>query len=401
MLTQVKPYFSVVSICPYCDIPLEKQRILWHGIHVCSESVCPKCKAKIIEDLPVGHARTHSYKVDLENRIVFGKPNTMLWLGKPFLESLQNPQYQTLKISKEVFKQYERVIILNCIDNLYGHCLLKLLNAQRHLDGHPDYGLVAIVPKFIRWMVPEGCAEVWTVDMPLNQGQCYYPTFDNFCREESNRFREIYVSEAYSHPAHFNITRFTRVPKYVFDKVDRLKITFCWREDRPWCSYFAFLLFRKINLLSLLVPIQTGKVIRLFKKIKAKIPQATFTVVGLGKKTNFPEWIEDLRVDNYDEKIERDLCKIYSQSCLVIGVHGSNLLLPSAHAGMAIDLMPENRWNNIAQDILYQEDNPRLAAFRYRYLPIQTSITELASIASSMILNYSNFKSNMNADSHL
>ncbi len=242
----------------------------------------------------MGHARTHSYKVDLETSIVCGKPDTMLWLGKPFLESLQNPQDQTLKISKEVFTEYERVIILNCIDNLYGHCLLKLLNAQKHLDCHPDYGLVTIVPKFIRWMVPEGCAEVWTVDMPLSQGQCYYPTFDNFCREESNRFREIYVSEAYSHPTQFDITRFTRVPKYEFDKIERLKITFCWREDRPWCSYFAFLFFKKINLLSLLIHIQTGKVIRLFKKIRSKIPQATFTVVGLGKRTKFPEWIEDL-----------------------------------------------------------------------------------------------------------
>jgi len=47
-------------------------------------------------------------------------------------------------------------------------------------------------------------------------------------------------------------------------------------------------------------------------------------------------------------------------------VHGSNMLLPSAHAGMTIDLMPDDRWGNFAQDISYQEDDVRMGSYRYR-----------------------------------
>ena len=72
----------------------------------------------------------------------------------------------------------------------------------------------------------------------------------------------------------------------------------------------------------------------------------------------------------------------------MIGVHGSNMLLPSAHAGMAIDLMPAERWSNMAQDILYQQKDfcgdQRVAAFRFRYMPIEVSARTLEKMIVSM-----------------
>jgi len=44
------------------------------------------------------------------------------------------------------------------------------------------------------------------------------------------------------------------------------------------------------------------------------------------------------------------------------------------------------------QDILYQEVDARLAAFRYQYVSFEVSLNELARIGSSMILKYSEFK---------
>jgi hypothetical protein len=73
------------------------------------------------------------------------------------------------------------------------------------------------------------------------------------------------------------------------------------------------------------------------------------------------------------------------------------MLLPSAHAGMTLDLI-EERWGNFAQDILYQETDPRVATFRYRFLPVQMQISVLANIAAWMILTDCEFKSQMTAD---
>jgi hypothetical protein len=152
-----------------------------------------------------------------------------------------------------------------------------------------------------------------------------------------------------------------------------------------------------MNQQAMSLPLQNLKIQQLFEKIRLQVPEAKFAVAGLGTKTKFPEWIEDYRVESFNEKIEKEICGLYSQSRLVIGLHGSNMLLPSAHAGMTIDLIDE-RWGNFAQDILYQERDPRMATFRYRFLPYQTSNDTLAFIAAVMVLKWSKFKSQMTAD---
>lgn len=396
-MIQTKPIHQHQSKCPHCATLLKPSDILWQGIHICVKSKCVGCCAEIVEDLEISHAIHSPYQVDLEKGMIFGNKLSEDWLGKPLIESLKNPQPEKICITKEVFKLCQRVIILNCIDHLYGHCLLKLLNAQRHLEDHFNYGLVVIVPKFLRWMVPEGTAEVWTVDISLRNSQFYYPDFDRFVSEESTRFDEIYISEAYSHPSQFDITRFTGVSRHSFEQ-QHFKILFVWREDRIWCNFSLYRILKRLGLLVVAHRLQNRKVRKLFKRLQSKIPLAKFAIAGLGTKTKFPSWIEDLRVDRFNEQTEKKLCQIYSESRLIIGVHGSNMLLPSAHAGLTIDLMPKERWGNFAQDILYQETDPRLASFRYRYLPLQTSVTELAYITSVMVLGYLRFSSHVTAD---
>ena len=395
-MIEIKPKIQHKSNCPYSGQPLTPSRVFWPGMQICVVSKCVDCDCEFIEGLRVGHSVHNPYQIDLAKGAIWSHKHYKEWFVKPLLDALKNPETEKLEIHKEVFHKFKRIIVLNCLDYLYGHCLLKLLNAQRHLDSDSDYGLVVIVPKFLRWMVPDGVAEVWTVNISLNKGSCYYPSFENFIDEEFQRYDEIYVSKAHSHPSQFDITRFTRVSKHNFDQKE-FKISFIWREDRLWCNSFLFRVLRKLKMLGLGISIQNWKVQRLFEKMRNRLPDAKFAVVGLGKTTEFPEWIEDYRVDKFDAKTEIEMCEFYATSRLVIGLHGSNMLLPSAHAGMTLDLIDE-RWGNFAQDILYQEKDPRVATFRYRFLPVQMQISVLANIATWMILACSDFKSNMTAD---
>ncbi|WP_293125595.1 hypothetical protein [Microcoleus sp. bin38.metabat.b11b12b14.051] len=396
-MIQIKPQIQHQSNCPTSGTTLHPEKILWQGMHVCVEARSKDSGSNIIDVLRVGHSYNHSLQLDLKKAEVFsGNSYAKEWLGKPLLNSLQNPRTEQLEVTKEIFKQCDRVIILNCIDFLYGHSLLKLLNAQRHLDRHPEFGLVVIVPKFLRWMVPDGVAEVWTVPITLKNGRDYYLNFAAFVEEEMKRFEQVYVSEAYSHPSQFDITKFTRVPTHNFEEEER-KITFIWREDRLYIDNLLFRVLRKLNLLSWGLAVQNWQVRRLFEGIRSRVPSAKFVVAGLGTKTQFPEWIEDCRVQGFNEKIEQEICELYASSRLVIGLHGSNMLLPSAHAGMTIDLIDE-RWGNFAQDIIYQESNPKMAAFRYRFLPYQTKADTLAFIAAVMVETFDEFKSHMTAD---
>lgn len=394
---KIKPDLKYEATCPHCTKFLVARSTLWQGMHICIESTCSGCGAEIVEQLKIGHTYNGGCQFDLKTAQVFGDENAKGWFGKILLQALQYPDPRPIEVIKEVFQPCQRVILLNCIDYLYGHSLLKLLNAQRHLEQHQEFGLIVIVPKFLRWVIPQGVAEIWVADIPLSQGQNYYPNLNQFILKELDRFTEVWVSEAYSHPSQFDITKFTKLPTHDFAQ-QHFNITFIWREDRLWCRICLFRLLRKLNLLNLALVFQNWKITRLMFQIKAKVPEAHFAVTGFGRKTQFPRWIQDYRVDVFDEDTEKRMCKVYSDSRLVIGIHGSNMLLPSGHAGMVVDLMPDDRWGNFAQDILYEEANPRLASYRYRFLPAQIEIKKLAAIASEMVTGFKSFYQAMNAD---
>ncbi|HBE21405.1 MAG TPA: hypothetical protein DEG17_01495 [Cyanobacteria bacterium UBA11149] len=399
-MIEIKPNIQHHSICPYDGAMLKPIEVLWPGLGIYVKTKCDTCHTEFIEALRVGHSVRRQYQIDIATGKHFYQKtndNWFTWYTDPFGEYLQNPQPESVPITKEVFKECQRVIILNTIDNVYGHCLMKLLNAQRHLDGNPAYGLIVIVQPFKRAMVPDGVAEIWTIDIPLRNGHYYYPNFHQFVTEELKRFEQIYVSKAHSHPSQFDITRFSGVPKHNFAEKD-YKITYIWREDRLWCRTLFYRILRKLQIIQLGLLLQNWKVRKLFTQLRAKFPNAKFVVAAQGKNTKFPEWIEDCRVEKYDLNTDEKMNKIYSQSRVIIGIHGSSILKPSAHAGMTISLMPQQRWHDIVTDILYQEADPRIAAFRYRYVPIEISINEIVNMATSMILKYDDFVSDMIAD---
>ncbi|NJN82616.1 MAG: hypothetical protein HC802_10335 [Caldilineaceae bacterium] len=329
----------------------------------------------------MGHACLYPHCVDLDKGRVFDSIQTLSWnqeagqgWGVALLESLQNPATDAVVIKKEAFSSAKNVILLNCIDNLYGHCLLKLLNSQRHLDRNPEYGLIVIIPRFLRWLVPDGVAEIWTVDISLSDGLRYFPAIEQFILREMDRFDEIAISLAHSHPSGFDITRFSKVAKHIFSESDPL-FTFIWREDRLWSNFLPWrALHRFADLPALALAEQNKNVRKLMSRVAKHVPTARFAVTGLGTRTHFPSWIEDRRVDHFSPETEMQLCELYAESSIVVGVHGSNMLLPSAHAGATISLMPRRRWGNYAQDILFQEDDPRMASFRYRIVPIGTDV---------------------------
>lgn len=377
--------------CPLCGSPLKYRDILWQGIHVCVETHCINCEKNFISDLPVGHGVHASFHVAKDNYELYGA-RSREWLGMSFQKSLYEPSPKIVELTIEKKRAVlGDVVILNCIDYLYGHSLLKLLNASRHINAKQN--LVVIVPVFLKWCVPENVSEIWSVNISLKDSQKFYPDLNKKITKEIERFDAVYVSKALAHPIDFDILDYTKISKGDKLPENKRRILFVWREDRLWNNENIFYrIARKLKIKAPFLWFQRSKIVKLFKQIRKNYRDIVFVVAGLGKTMDFPEWISDLRVEKFDEANERELCKIYAQTEVVIGIHGSNMLLPSGHANMTIDIMPMGRWGNLAQDVLYQEDDCRMASYRYRYIPIETSVKTIAHITVSMIAGFKNYQ---------
>ncbi|NMC31921.1 MAG: hypothetical protein GYA36_05595 [Veillonellaceae bacterium] len=401
-MIQIKPAIPPImrSRCPHCGEICQATSILWQGIHVCKAVRCSNCSTLFVEDLPIGHAIIAGFKVDLTHMIgmqTYGEKGYQSWFGRPFLMSLLSPnEKENIEINKEVFWNSTDVIIVNCLDYLYGHSLLKLLNVEYYVNRYPQYGVIVIVPRVLRWMVPEGVAEIWEIDLPFVDFLQFFPSLNSAIGKECERFSSIYLSKAYPHPKYFNISLFTRIKKHSFSK-EEWRITFVWRSDRIWCKEGVYVkALEDFQSKNNAIQTQISNVCELFLRLKRVFPAAIYTVAGLGCEGRLPEWIDDCRVDKYSFDDEKRVCQIYSDSRLVVGIHGSNMILPSAHAGLTLDIIPDDRWGNLGQDIGYQEEDIRMIVHRYIHVPVQVEVKQIAWIAENQIKNYSHHHKLMN-----
>jgi hypothetical protein len=328
------------------------------------------------------------------------------WQFEPFLKCCSTIKKNDVKIRTVVYKQYHKVIVLNTLDYLYGHTLLKLYNALYHLDSRPDLGLIVIIPSIFEWMIPEGCAEAWIVHLSLGQLAYGYETIDKFISQQLERFDEVHLSRAFNHPDYtrIDISRLTGVKPFDVDKFYDQEpfFTFVLREDRWWLrsplGVVAFRLSRKLGLSGLvrnmLIRKQDSLVRRTIRRIMREIPEAKFGITGLGKAGSLSRWASDKRALKLTTDIERDWCRMYAQSHVVIGVHGSNMLLPTAHAAGCVEVLMVGRIRNIAQDLSVRY-NDRRQLFFYRIVDQYASPAFVATQAVAIYRHYENCHRNM------
>ena len=374
------PMPAVDQWCPYCHVRLEVNGWYMPGMRSLADLACSRCARTFYGDLPSGHGLHYPMLLEKSTGTVhdrFGGSWFASWLQRSFATRSSIP----IGFEAEETPPLRRAVLLNCLDRLYGHCVLKLLNAQYYLDHRPDVGLIVLVPRNLRCLVPDGVSAVWTADLPLERGI----EWNDWLAQEIHRricfLEECYLSVAFCHPhsADIDIERFSRVKPFPLAEWDRRlqqpTVTFIWRADRAWAGSSSMLRCDR----------QSRHVVALAMQLREKFPRLDFAVAGMGKAGGLPTWITDLRVTECDVSTERALCERYAKSHVVIGVHGSNMLLPSAHAGAVVELMPSDRWGNMIQDLLLQRDDQRETLFRYRIVPLTISVESLCDIVASVL----------------
>jgi hypothetical protein len=388
--------------CPGCGTPKpEAKRSLFIGIQILGEYHCPNCRATYLRDLPVG------FQVDLPlafepdtKRILH--PNAEPWITYP---EYQAPTTFDFPIERKVFRECKKVIVLNLLDHLYGHVLLKLYNAQDYLDHYPDHGLVLLIPKMFEWLVPKGVAETWVVDQKLSQSRAWHPCIDRFVQQQLPRYDEVQLARAWGHPdfADIEFERFTGVQAFPLEEFNGRPphITFVARTDRLWfASALGKFCYRAVGSMGFkkslgqwFVHRQSMMIASSMRRIKAEVPDVTFSVVGLAPPGGLSHLATDLRTTRMDTETELSWCRTYAKSHVVVGVHGSNMLLPTAHAAGLIEILPHDRLGNIAQDVSIRYRN-RMQLFLYRFVDEFAPPSTIARHATSMLKHFTLYHRN-------
>jgi hypothetical protein len=399
-MIQIKPFIPAKSTC-VCGGDFIFSELLWQGLHVGEKLVCNKCNKIRIDSLPINQSILEQYTfypesgsiTDIEGNAV---PDN--WYSVK-LKSVANPVNDDVEIEIEKIGYYEEVLILNTLDYVYGHSLLFLLNLQRIINAEKRIGIIVIVQPMLKWLIPKtGIAEIWTVKLGFQKFHNFYPVLSAKINSELKRFNRVWLSEGHLVPTNENIEieTFTGIKPYDFLNEPVIPgITFIWREDpdRLWIrNIFLLKGLKKLGFRRILIPLQYLRVLLIFRFLRNKLGNKyKYSVAGLGKFGKFPSFIKDRRVVLFNEESEKRLCGVYAESILVFGVHGSSMLLPSAHAGMTMSLMPSRRWGNFGEDILFRERDMRLAIFQRRIVPLNLCIADIRDIIIDMVLGRGQF----------
>lgn len=94
--------------------------------------------------------------------------------------------------------------------------------------------------------------------------------------------------------------------------------------------------------------------LQLANLLQQQLAEVQFTVLGLGKSCSFPTAFTDLRVlpRQMNEETERNWYQAYASSHVVVGVHGSNMLIPSLLAASFISLVPPYKILSQGEDLI-------------------------------------------------
>lgn len=387
--------------CPDCGKGSTFQTLVFEGIHTLVRSRCETCGVNFFQTLPVGHDLLFPMTFN-ENGSIRVSENATQWLSKPLIAALFHDAKVRVKIKKEILHQKNEAIILNCLDNRFGHVFSKLWNASILKRKYGGKSIIILVPSCMRWLVPDEMDEVWSFQHSFQETEKYLVGLDEEMNNLFSRFEKVWMSKAYTHLdlSKIDLKALLRTERFDLSRFIQLRptVTFALREDRFWHRYqiefFFYKVFVKLKWSKkIFVWRQNYLINRLAKRINEKMNDISFYATGIGKSGRLAPIIIDRRKIKLTAEEEKEWCRLYATSHIVIGIHGSNMMIPSALAAGFIEILPRHKIRHIAEDTLI-DYNSRYSLFLGRHVDHFASPRLVAEHVVSMIRDFPYIKKN-------
>lgn len=358
---RIYPTIDFRPECPVDGTPLSIISSAILGMRSLVDAICSQCDSRYYVDLPVSHALWNKVTLNRETLELYNTREAN-WITEPLRRGFLNQESREIIPVVHKFLDAERIVIVNCLDYVYGHALLKLLNVQRHIDNSPELGCCVLVSPELVDLVPDGVAEIWEFPVLVGEYWKWYPSLQKWVEGHIKQRKECFLSLAYSHPSNAvcDLDRYVRSLPDLSEQLEGCSpiIMFCHREDRLWGRTLGH---------------QQRNLQRLLDKLSEIFPRLAFVLLGFGcqnqLRTSRAKLI-DVRVEKFDRQMARNWLAYMQNSDCCIGVMGSNMLLPSGLAKSTVDLVQRTRSFNFFQDILFTAfgTDVRLAFLKYRFI---------------------------------
>ena len=291
--------------------------------------------SNIVTLIPSGHATYYPIKFNKSTKEIFeGELN---FFNKYFYENYNSP----IKLSKSDYSlklnpKKEKCLIINLLDNCFGHSLLKVFNLiEIHKKFNNDFDLLVIVPKSLEYLIPSEKFILCTVNISYsNLEKCFdfSPILDKVKIKYKNF--DCATTSTYKEYSDKNI-----LLDFFFEKIDnniQKNILFYYRSDR----------YRKWN-----GRFQCRNIIKLYQFLKPYFSSdVKFIILGELDDYKFPSWIVDKRVNKYSTEVDKEYNQEFSKSAITMGVLGSNLVIPSLLSLSTLHLVPNHKRHNTLED---------------------------------------------------
>lgn len=399
-MIKLNPSPDIDINCPICKSTFRAED--WHitGLHNMVSGTCSNCSRKYFQEIPVNTGSFYPGTINAQTGNRVDEIPMDNWYLSGLVKSYNKPCETEYPVKVEKLKEFSqsKVVILNTIEHCYGHSLFELLNADYFLkDSKID--LVILVQEPLRWLVPDGVAQIWTISIPFSKGSEWHPWLEKKIKSEFQFIDNLYLANAFvqADSLDYEIEKFTRIKPFNLTYWDKLlekpTITFIWRNDRFWRSVLPHFLENRYTKFFMGSFIENVKkrlqhrwILKFAKELKDQIPQVDFAIAGLDNQTlKIPSWIADFRFTrpNYNE--EKQLCERYAKSHLIIGCNGSSLVLPGCLAGAIINIVPDDAWAQSAGSFPFRITSMGDTHFRYVMAPCEIKIKRLINISISIL----------------
>ena len=378
----LRPRPRVLGSCPRCGRPLDVADLHLAGWRSLVRGSCGGCHGRFLQDLPTGHGLLHPASLDLDSGETLAAPGSE-WFSAPLRDYWAGPDGNPVALQVSIRRDVGHITILNCLDIVDGHELLKLLNAGRELDLGND--VAVIVSAWLAHVVPAGIAELWTVDASPGRLRAWLLDLETSIESELDRFEWARLSPAFPHPhpSTYRLTDFTGRLKP--ESVGSPSVVLSLRDDRPW-GRTARTQMRNVGDLCL--------------HLERRFPGAGFVAIGMGGGARLPDRVVDRRSAAPSDEDERAWLGLAAGADLVLGVSGPNVLLPSGLAHMTLELVSRGSYHTALHAILPTGDGALEALWRRRLVYGDAALADVtpervADIAAAMLTGEERFRTTM------